>query len=118
MAHGNKTFARWAVEDARDGGASDTDAVRYALKLGVRFRDVWFYRYGRPTRDWYAEPQVDDPDTFDECVETARLRLNATHALYEYEGRWVLVGGKCGYAKDYPNREAAEMVAIHEEAKA
>lgn len=82
--------------------------------LNVRLRAVWFYTYRK--RTWAFEAQVDDAVTFDECVETARLRLNATHALYEQGDEWALVMGN--RIRFYPNREAAEMVAIHEEAKA
>lgn len=77
--------------------------------LGCRFRDVWFLT----KKGWAQRAQVDDPVTFDECVDEERRRIGAKYVLYEFAGEWVLVGSKCGHAKSYPNRAAAEMVAIH-----
>ncbi len=85
---------------------------RAALEsLGPKFRDAWVYIAADAL--WLHTPQVDDPSTFDETLDAARSRLKGDYAVYPYGGSWVLVGGQCGYAKDYPSREAAEMVAIH-----
>lgn len=86
-----------------------SETEKWLEGLGMRFRQVWFLT----PNGWLEESHVDDPETFDTTVDTSRQRLRARYVLYPYEGKWVLIGGRCGYAKDYPTREAAEMVAIH-----
>lgn len=78
-------------------------------KLGCKFRFCLLRARG----EWIREDQIDDPETWDECVVVAMARHGADYALYPLRGRWVLVGGGKD-TRDYPSREAAEkMFAIH-----
>lgn len=88
------------------------DATRQWLQgMGTTFCDVWFYTRAR---NWTLELQVEDHDTFLECVGMAMSRLGAGYALW-YDGTLggYLLKRNFGKIRTYPNREAAEMVAIH-----
>lgn len=89
--------------------ATDTQA-RWLRDLGVTFCTVHCLVKGA----WIDKLVVDDPSTFDELVDDARRQVGAKYVCYSYGSGFVLLGGKCGYAKTYPTREAAEMVAMHD----
>lgn len=89
------------------------DGLEQWVKLGCTFRRCDMLVRG----DWRREDQIDDPDTWDECVAEAMARLGASYAVYELHGQFVLIGGPrnigMSNTRDYPSREAAQMVAIH-----
>lgn len=62
---------------------------------------------------WVNEPQVKDPEVWDELVRQAMGRCGARYALYSREGAWCVRGPGIEQVREYPNREAAEMIAIH-----
>lgn len=80
--------------------------------LGVGFVDVWFF-HPKGHVQWLLRPQVDDPKTLCECLRIEMGRSGARCALWHGLDRWNLLLRGSDTIRTYPNREAAEMVAIH-----
>lgn len=57
------------------------------------------------------ESHVNDPLTLAETIAMSMTRTGAIWAVYPDGEQWALTGK--GRTRHYPNREAAEMVAIH-----
>jgi len=81
---------------------------------------VWLYDPLQPgdlaTSDWFAEHYTAD-EAFGEALHNAMLDYGCTYAVYQYDlqGPWRLVtlDGDALRERQFPNKEAAEMVAIH-----
>lgn len=83
---------------------------------------VWFYDISKigPSRvteerdNWHAEPFLDD-DTFDDAIRIVTEDYGCTYALWQRDLAWWLLKRVLGgtTTRNYPNREAAEMIAIH-----
>lgn len=86
--------------------ASETE--NWMETLGASFQDV---RVCLKDGTWTKERHVMDPETIDTTVEMS-LGSRATYAVYFKRGSWTL-RGPAGRVREYPTREAAEMVAIH-----
>lgn len=75
-------------------------------ELGTKFMSVWLLIEG----EWFAEKHVDGPD-IGRTILMSIERLEAP-AMHQAEG-WWLITTRAGRTKTFPNREAAEMYAIH-----
>lgn len=78
--------------------------------MGVKLIDAWVYH---PLTGWHSARQVDDHDTFLECVDDAMRRKGARYALWHDGEQWCLLSKRTGDTRRCPSREAAEMLAIH-----
>lgn len=89
----------------------ETHAAQEAFvqRLGVKLIDVWVYNHA----GWWITRQVDDHDTFLETLEMSMRNYRARFALWDDGEMWCLLDRETGDTKRYPNRAAAEMVAIH-----
>ncbi len=93
---------------------------RWLERMGSKFVTVHLYVRkiggfeGRHMR-WLDERHIDDPETLDTTVSMSLERLGGRYAIWQRDGGWVLLkrGAAVPRLKFYPNREAAEMVAIH-----
>ncbi len=93
--------------------SSRSETEEWLESLGTQFRNVWLYARRNGSYEWFDEQHVDDPETFEVTVEMSRARFGASYVVYEHGGKWILIGGKSEHPREYPSREAAEMVAIH-----
>lgn len=62
---------------------------------------------------WSTEKHVDDPTTIFETIAMSLGKGGSRYAVVAYQGRWALVGPSSGKIRYFDNREAAEMVALH-----
>lgn len=82
--------------------------IEEQLELKGQMIDVFFIsRTGEIT----SEAHVNDPITLAETIAMSMDRTGARYAVYPDGQFWALTGG--GKTRHFPNREAAEMVAIH-----
>lgn len=87
--------------------------LHFAKTLGVKFIDVWTYARTFDGMRWCSTQHVDDTETFLETVDMALEREGLRFALWDDGDKWCLLDRRTGDTKRYPNRAAAEMVAIH-----
>lgn len=85
--------------------------------------DIWFLT----SKGWIDEKHADNPDTLKLTIDMTLERIKARYALWDAgppeTSRWCLYrwvkyplsegGGVTTTTRHYPNREAAEMIAIH-----
>lgn len=83
---------------------------KWASSLGCSFCAVWLYQLNCK---WILEAQVEDHETFLECVDQAMERHMARFAMWSDGDRWTLLDRKTGDTRSLPSREAAEMAAMH-----
>ena len=87
------------------------DAAEAWLKnLGVRLVEAWIYH---PRAGWKPTAQVKDEETFLDCIDDTMRRKGARYALWHDGEMWCLLSKRTGDTRRLPNREAAEMLAIH-----
>lgn len=114
MVQGNKLLDETASKVAVNANrAKNGNGQQEWMKsMGVSFVDVWFYHRSR--KEWIKEPQVEDHDTFLECVDMALGRNNANWALWKSgPKRWELLDKATGDTRSFKQRQQAEMVVIH-----
>lgn len=85
-----------------------SNTEEWLARMGTKFCDVWLFVKGC----WIDERHVADNETFLATVVMSIERLGATYALWSDATEWCLID-RNGSIRRYPNREAAEMVAIH-----
>ncbi len=94
------------------------NTIEWLESLGSKFVNVWLYLPARATGGWFwsDERHIDDPETLDTTVSMSLERLGGKYAIWRAGQQWVLLrrwNHETSTLRHYPNREAAEMVAIH-----
>ena len=85
-----------------------TETEQFIVDYGVPMRPVFFIdRRGAIVEEMH----VDDPITLAETIAMSMDRTRARAAVYPDGDKWALTSK--GKTRHFPNREAAEMAAIH-----
>ena len=102
-------YAPGAIERWMTVPKNLTEQEQWMEGLGSKFVEVWLYIRG----ERLDERHIDDPETLETTVSMSMERLGSFHAVWLCkDGHWQLYDRRRGTYTCYPNKEAAEMVAI------
>lgn len=96
---------------------AETETEAWMSQIGTQFVNVRFWL--PKATGWFDERHVADPETLHTTIDMSASRIGARSAVWQHPGEdgwryWRFSSGPSDEPhKTFPNKEAAEMYAIH-----